>query len=157
MNHFFTAFLLLALSAVFSFAGESFGGIGISILATGEGVRVVEVIPGSPAAEAGIETGDRITAVDGVALAGNDIEASKDALRGTVGKFGPCYYPKRNHFPSPFSHSDYHSDLDLFCNYGMVRKISEITMGQKLVCCAEQSAGQNMRAFGDAEWTCIES
>ncbi len=76
----------LALLAASAFAGENFGGIGVTIYATPSGVRVVDVIPGSPAALAGIESDDRILAVDGVSLAGNSLDASKDILRGTVGK-----------------------------------------------------------------------
>ncbi len=44
--------LALAASA---FAGENFGGIGVTIYATSNGVRVVDVIPGSPAALAGLK------------------------------------------------------------------------------------------------------
>lgn len=76
----------LAFAATAAMAGESFGGIGVTIYATDDGVRVVEVIPGSPAFEAGLEKDDRIIAVDGNSLAGNDLEESKDILRGTVGK-----------------------------------------------------------------------
>ena len=76
----------LALSASTVFAGEDFGGIGVTIYATEGGVYVVDVIPGSPAALAGIEKDDHILAVDGNSLAGNSLDASKDMLRGTVGK-----------------------------------------------------------------------
>jgi membrane-associated protease RseP (regulator of RpoE activity) len=146
MNHFFTAFLLLALSAVFSFAGESFGGIGISILATGEGVRVVEVIPGSPAAEAGIETGDRITAVDGVALAGNDIEASKDALRGTVGKpLDLAIIREKESLSITLRRTQITiQDLDASAITAWYGKSQETYNGAELAVVAEQSAGQNM-------------
>ncbi len=86
MNRIITALFVLVLAATISFAGETFGGIGVTILATNDGVKVVEVIPGSPAAEAGVEAGDHITAVDLVSIAGNDIEKSKELLRGTAGK-----------------------------------------------------------------------
>lgn len=75
-----------AVLAASAFADESFGGIGITIFATADGVRVVDVIPGSPAESAGIESDDHIVAVDGNSIAGNDIETSKNLLRGTVGK-----------------------------------------------------------------------
>lgn len=79
------ALTTLALVAA-AFAGESFGGIGVTIYAVKDGVLISDVIPGSPAASAGLESNDRIVAVDGVSLAGNDIETSKNVLRGTVGK-----------------------------------------------------------------------
>lgn len=75
----------LALAAAV-FAGENFGGIGVTIYAVKDGVLISDVIPGSPAEAAGLESNDHIIAVDGVSLAGNDIEASKNVLRGTVGK-----------------------------------------------------------------------
>ena len=43
------------------------GGIGVRFRPTADGVRVVEVVPGSPAYGAGLETGDLILEVDGVA------------------------------------------------------------------------------------------
>lgn len=82
----FYAVALAALMASPVLADESFGGVGITIVPAKEGVRVVEVIPGTPAAEAGIQSDDRINAVDGIGLDGKDFENSKNALRGTVGK-----------------------------------------------------------------------
>jgi len=73
-------------AAVPVMADESFGGIGVTIYQQKDGVKVAEVIPGTPAAETKLQAGDVITAVDGVSLAGQDIEASKDMLRGQVNK-----------------------------------------------------------------------
>lgn len=75
-----------AVASTLAVASETFGGIGVTIYAVRDGVRVVDVIPGSPAAKAGLEADDYIIAVDGSSIAGNDIEASKDVLRGTVDK-----------------------------------------------------------------------
>lgn len=86
MKNWTLALSILGLSASIAAAGESFGGIGVTIYATADGVRIVDVIPGSPAAEAGLETGDRILSVDGNSLAGNSLDESKDVLRGLVGK-----------------------------------------------------------------------
>ena len=86
MKSFVNASLLAAMLALPAMAGENFGGIGVTIYAVNEGVLVSDVIPGSPAAEAGLESKDRIIAVDGVSIAGNDIDASKEVLRGTVGR-----------------------------------------------------------------------
>lgn len=86
MNRFVQASLVAAMVAAPVMAGENFGGIGVTIYAVNEGVLVSDVIPGSPAAEAGLESKDRIIAVDGVSIAGNDIDASKEVLRGTVGR-----------------------------------------------------------------------
>jgi membrane-associated protease RseP (regulator of RpoE activity) len=78
--------LLAAMAVAPVMADESFGGIGVTIYQIHEGVKVAEVIPGTPAAETKLQAGDVITAVDGVSLQGKDIEASKDMLRGQVNK-----------------------------------------------------------------------
>lgn len=84
MKHLILGSLALAASA--ALAGENFGGIGVTIYAEPTGVYVVDVIPGSPAADAGIEKDDHILAVDGNSLSGKTLDQSKDLLRGTVGK-----------------------------------------------------------------------
>lgn len=78
------AFGMAATSALAE--NESFGGIGVTIYQLRDGVKVAEVIPGTPAAETKLQAGDVITAVDGVSLKGQDIEFSKDQLRGQVNK-----------------------------------------------------------------------
>ena len=71
MNRFVKVSVLLAsLLGAQTFADESFGGIGITIVPAKSGVRVVEVIPGSPAEEAGILPSDRIFKVDAVSIGG---------------------------------------------------------------------------------------
>lgn len=79
----------MALSLLLSIplmADESFGGVGITIVPAKEGVRVVEVIPGTPAAEAGVLPEDRICAVDAVSITGKSFDDARDALRGQKGK-----------------------------------------------------------------------
>ena len=79
--------LLLALSLVTGAAamaqdadGRPFLGIAFSIEADGALVR--EVLPGSPADDAGLQAGDLIVAVDGAAM-------SADALAETIGSMAP--------------------------------------------------------------------
>ena len=86
MNKFIKASLVAAMLAAPIMADEEFGGIGVTIYQTRDGVKVAEVIPGTPAAETKLQAGDVITAVDGVSLKGNDIEQSKSMLRGQVNK-----------------------------------------------------------------------
>jgi len=45
---------------------DGFGGIGVTLDTEGDGIRVVEVLPETPAAEAGLQVADRIVAIDGV-------------------------------------------------------------------------------------------
>ena len=86
MKNFVKASLVAAMLAAPLMADESFGGVGITIYQIREGVKVAEVIPGTPAAETKLQAGDVITAVDGVSLKGGDIETSKSMLRGQVNK-----------------------------------------------------------------------
>jgi C-terminal peptidase prc len=67
-----------------AFFGESqFVGMGFSTLTTTVDVRILQVFPDSPAADAGLARGDRITAINGRTVA--DLVASGDI----AGAFGP--------------------------------------------------------------------
>jgi membrane-associated protease RseP (regulator of RpoE activity) len=76
--------VLFAASLSFAADSESFGGLGITILPSQQGVQVVGVIPNSPADLAGIQKGDQVTAVNGVVLSGS-FDARRDMLRGEAG------------------------------------------------------------------------
>lgn len=67
-------------------AAESFGGIGVSIYQAHNGVKIIDVIPGTPAAESKLQAGDLIISVDGEKLKGKSFEESKDLLRGLNNK-----------------------------------------------------------------------
>ena len=86
MNLILKNILLTSLFAAPLFASESFGGIGVSIYQVRDGVKVAEVIPGTPAAETKLQAGDVIIAVDGESLNGKSIEDSKAKLRGQKNK-----------------------------------------------------------------------
>ncbi|PVA06490.1 S41 family peptidase [Thalassorhabdomicrobium marinisediminis] len=62
-----------------------FGGLGIEVTQEEGFVKVVSPIDGTPAAEAGIEAGDFITAVDGENLLGLTLDKAVDMMRGPVG------------------------------------------------------------------------
>lgn len=62
-----------------------FSGIGLSVAEVKQGLRVVQVFPGSPAAEAGIEVGEVVVSVNGESIAGvNSAEATKK-IKGPEG------------------------------------------------------------------------
>jgi hypothetical protein len=86
MNRLVKMSLMAAVMVAPSMADEQFGGVGITIYQIPQGVHVVQVIPGTPAAETNIQAGDDIIAVDGVSLKGLDIDESKSMLRGQVNK-----------------------------------------------------------------------
>ena len=67
-------------------ASDSFGGIGVAFYQVPNGVKVTEVIPGTPASESKLKAGDVIIAVDGESLNGKSIEESKMKLRGLENK-----------------------------------------------------------------------
>src|SRR5213075_2914848 len=49
-------------------ARDGFGGVGITLEITADGFKVAAVTPNGPAAQAGLQAGDTIVAIDGVAI-----------------------------------------------------------------------------------------
>ena len=62
-----------------------FGGLGIEVTQEDGFVKVVSPMDGTPAAEAGIESGDFITHVDGESLLGLGLDEAVELMRGPVG------------------------------------------------------------------------
>lgn len=62
-----------------------FGGLGIEVTQENGFVKVVSPIDDTPAAEAGIETGDFITHVNGESVLGLTLDQAVDLMRGPVG------------------------------------------------------------------------
>jgi carboxyl-terminal processing protease len=63
----------------------SYCGIGVEIGAGPGGIEITRVHLGSPAERAGIRRGDRLVAVNGEALAGNEVHAVAERLQGAAG------------------------------------------------------------------------
>jgi len=63
----------------------NFVGLGIELKANGDGLLIVRAIPGSPAAAAGIQAGDRITVVDGQSTVELSTNQAADLLQGAAG------------------------------------------------------------------------
>jgi carboxyl-terminal processing protease len=63
----------------------TYGGIGIEINARESAVEVVTPLPNTPAARAGLETGDRITEIGGRPTAARTLEEASKLLRGPAG------------------------------------------------------------------------
>jgi carboxyl-terminal processing protease len=64
---------------------QSISGVGIDVLATRAGLIVENVVPATPAARAGIRSGDLVTAVNGRSLAGLAKAVSTGLIRGRAG------------------------------------------------------------------------
>lgn len=64
---------------------SGFGGIGVRYDLEDKGAVLTEVMPDSPAADARLKIGDRITAIDGTAVAGLDQNEVSRKLRGPAG------------------------------------------------------------------------
>jgi carboxyl-terminal processing protease len=65
--------------------GGRFSGVGITVSSDKRGLKVVQLIPRSPAARSGLRPGDVIVAVDGSRLAGKPEEVSSSLIRGRAG------------------------------------------------------------------------
>lgn len=63
----------------------SFGGIGVSYGPVRDSLCVIDVVPDSPAAKAGIRRGDRLVAIDGVPTKGAQRDSLSAVVRGKVG------------------------------------------------------------------------
>lgn len=63
----------------------TFGGLGIEVGTEDGVVKVISPIDGSPAAEAGLKTGDFITHVNGESLMGLSLDEAVEKMRGPVG------------------------------------------------------------------------
>ena len=66
-------------------ARDGFGGIGITLEMATDGFRVAAVTPQGPAARAGLQAGDTIVAIDGIATSGMSQSDVIQQLRGPVG------------------------------------------------------------------------
>jgi carboxyl-terminal processing protease len=66
-------------------AGDAHAGIGVDIDAPAGQLRIARALPGSPAARAGIRAGDRLLAVDGIAVDAAQLAAGLARLRGPAG------------------------------------------------------------------------
>ncbi len=63
----------------------SYAGIGVEVAAGKEGVSIVRRMPGSPAARAGIMTGDVIVRIDDQAVDAGNVDAAISRMRGPEG------------------------------------------------------------------------
>lgn len=67
-------------------SNNRYAGIGVTILAGADGLTVTAVTADSPAARAGILTGDTLLTVDGTALAGMDTAAVREIIQAAYGE-----------------------------------------------------------------------
>ena len=62
-----------------------FGGVGIEVTQEDGLIKVISPIDGTPAAKAGIKSGDRIAGIDGTSIAGQPLNEAIDKMRGPEG------------------------------------------------------------------------
>jgi carboxyl-terminal processing protease len=62
-----------------------FGGVGIEVTQEDGLIKVISPIDGTPAARAGIKSGDKIGAIDGVSIMGLPLNEAIDKMRGPAG------------------------------------------------------------------------
>lgn len=70
---------------LYSIIDGNFVGLGIEVRGEDGGLRIIEVLPDSPAQAAGLKDGETIIAIDGVALAGLNSEDAANRLQGKEG------------------------------------------------------------------------
>ncbi len=85
LDHYSTYLTSDQLRDVFSQIEGNFVGLGIEIKADNDALLLVHVIPGSPAATAGLRSGERIVAVDGKTTQGVSTDGAASLLQGTEG------------------------------------------------------------------------
>src|SRR5690606_32534273 len=62
-----------------------FGGVGIEVTQEDGLIKVISPIDGTPAARAGIKSGDKIGAIDGASIMGMPLNEAIDKMRGPAG------------------------------------------------------------------------
>jgi carboxyl-terminal processing protease len=60
-------------------------GVGIDVMSSPQGLKVIDVFPGTPAAQAGLKAGDVIVAVGGTSLAGRSTTTATSLITGHEG------------------------------------------------------------------------
>ncbi|ABB22906.1 C-terminal processing peptidase-3, Serine peptidase, MEROPS family S41A [Pelodictyon luteolum DSM 273] len=80
---------------------NQYAGIGVTIAALDGSIYVTSVEKGWPAETAGLRTGDRLTAINGVLLAGKSLDAVRELIRGNVGS--PVTLRVQRHGTEPFT------------------------------------------------------
>jgi carboxyl-terminal processing protease len=65
--------------------GQQFGGIGARLGSRRDTTYITNIIPGSPAARAGLQAFDRVVAVNDTAVVGRPVDAVVERIRGPVG------------------------------------------------------------------------
>jgi carboxyl-terminal processing protease len=73
------------LDDLYAMIDGNFVGLGVELKQDEKGLRIVGVIAGGPASEAGLKAGDRITQVDGQSVAGLGLDDAASRLQGNEG------------------------------------------------------------------------
>jgi carboxyl-terminal processing protease len=73
------------LEDLYAMIDGNFVGLGVELKIDKEGLRLVGVIRGGPAAEAGLKTGELIVAIDGRSIKGLNLDEAANRLQGTEG------------------------------------------------------------------------
>lgn len=73
------------LEDLYAMIDGNFVGLGVELKHDPEGLRLVGVLKGGPAFEAGLKPGDRITHIDGRPVRGQELDAAANRLQGTAG------------------------------------------------------------------------
>ncbi len=73
------------LDDLFAVIDGNFVGLGVELKTDDQGLKLVGVIPGGPAAEAGLKVGEKITKIGGQSIAGLGLDEAASKLQGAAG------------------------------------------------------------------------
>ena len=108
------------LEDLYAMIDGNFVGLGIELKSDKEGLRLVGVIRGGPAWEAGLKVGDTITAVGAKKIKGMSLDEAANLLQGTEGQRGRSEIRKRDGSAQSFRLVRRHVDVESITKVKMV-------------------------------------
>ena len=108
------------LDDLYAMIDGNFVGLGIELKLDGEGLRLVGVIRGGPASEAGLKVGDQITHVAGRAVKGLSLDEAANRLQGTEGSLVDIQVLRPDGSSRTFNMSRRHVEVESVNNAAIV-------------------------------------
>ena len=104
------------LEDLYAMIDGNFVGLGVELKIDKDGLRLVGVLRGGPAWEAGLKTGELIVAIDGHAIKGLSLDEAANRLQGTEGTSVEIQVQKRDSTSRSHHLVRRHVDVESVCN-----------------------------------------